>query len=1232
MDIGVKVIPVSPPHPLEVDPWISTAFSIQRLFAYPIHRTVFVADPRSAQIITSFENPTADVVCCRWVPTPSHREVAMHPEMHHMPRLLVADTAGNVAMWDVYEGTRITTFHVKKKHITEMHVLDRLHVLILSKNGGLSLWNYSDGVMMWKKDIDSKVSYFAVRPGLESTCACVSPSGKIQIIDDLNTTTPPERIRDIQIRAHGDGETIVRSISINPTQSHVLYVVMDTEILLLDIELNVSVGSIATERVRSPFLCAHMSANDPKKILTLHRNLSVSVWERTPHPNVYHLLSVTPIVPHVHRSLKMDPLFAIGIVSHGIDRHEIGLVRGDGKVLFWRYTPNAKTSHSSWILESMISCVSDSVASFEASPDPNDPRLVVGTESGSIEIVDVAQNTVLRSFPVLNVPIMVVHWITKKSIIVAGCMKRGSFFSNLVRIVDLRTGVIIPIMGEKGRTADSPIRIVSVSPSKSHVFIAYQNRGAEIWSIRRHALLRSFQSIKAVAADWIHDIPRTRGTTNDPESTPPATSSSSSSSSSKTEEFSKEGPEEWIMLTSDDGILHFMALRGDVIMPKPPIRALTMSYSPIRTLSQKNGRIVAGDSSGVLWTWPLWTKKSRGSGTDNGGIQDVKFCPLVDPAHNNLILVHFHSGDFWIWDTESSKRVITSLNPQRETRALKVDWIGGLPVVLTTEGSLLVMDMELTRTSVRFDRRRLNKPISSPALLSMDESISFRMLLEHGTSDDHSLHNDTKLFDEEGGIDLAQHFDLMDPYTQSVVSNPSSKIPTRCLAVAEFFGEMESIRFWTLVEHAIHKFKSIDVISASQSGLSPLPSPMIQSTPLKDGGGAYQSASQSKPIVVESALHSIDDEEVTITDSSDGELPEQYGILRPSDRVLETFRWRVHEKEALVRRHRPDMFLEIARNRLWGQQREEAIGILLATTPKDPEFKANNLKACLIAASISPLFLEQTVKLASGNLIANDMIDSGVEMLVAIGKPYDACKCLQMYDRWKDAAELAKMSLPYDQMKSVMSKWADYLKRSGDVMGSIEVRLSILDFSGVSEELYTSHLIEYAAMFHRACDDEGISYRSRVEDEDACQHRVTEVNLQFGAMLHRLGLLSYAEYYLRRAGENGVAIADSLAKKREEELERRADAPVDVVEKDSLEVRIPDEEIDIDAQEEASYGGGDGGGEGEGGDADEKDKDMDMEAENATLDSKNEDGVDDFTAREEEDVLTLDDDDSLDGE
>jgi hypothetical protein len=290
--------------------------------------------------------------------------------------------------------------------------------------------------------------------------------------------------------------------------------------------------------------------------------------------------------------------------------------------------------------------------SFEASPDPTDPRLVVGTESGSIEIVDVAQNTILRSFPVLNVPITIIHWITKKSVIVAGSMKRGTFFSNLVRVVDLRTGVIIPILGEKGRTSDSPIRIVSVSPSKRHVFIAYQNRWAEIWSIRRHALLRSFHAVKAIAADWIHELPRNRTTTT--ADSEPTSSSATAASSSKTEDVPKEVLDEWIMLTSDDGILHFMALRGDVIMPKPPIRPLTMSYSPIRTLSQKNGRIVAGDSSGVVWTWPLWTKKSRGSGTDNGGIQDIKFCPLTDSTHNNLILVHFHSGDFWIWDTESS--------------------------------------------------------------------------------------------------------------------------------------------------------------------------------------------------------------------------------------------------------------------------------------------------------------------------------------------------------------------------------------------------------------------------------------------------------------------------------------------------------------------------------------------------------------------------------------------------
>lgn len=42
-------------------------------------------------------------------------------------------------------------------------------------------------------------------------------------------------------------------------------------------------------------------------------------------------------------------------------------------------------------------------------------------------------------------------------------------------------------------------------------------------------------------------------------------------------------------------------------------------------------------------------------------------------------------------------------------------------------------------------------------------------------------------------------------------------------------------------------------------------------------------------------------------------------------------------------------------------------------------------------------------------LIAQDQIAAGTQLLILIGKGGDACRYLQSYDKWADAAWLAKV-------------------------------------------------------------------------------------------------------------------------------------------------------------------------------------------------------------------------------
>ena len=60
-------------------------------------------------------------------------------------------------------------------------------------------------------------------------------------------------------------------------------------------------------------------------------------------------------------------------------------------------------------------------------------------------------------------------------------------------------------------------------------------------------------------------------------------------------------------------------------------------------------------------------------------------------------------------------------------------------------------------------------------------------------------------------------------------------------------------------------------------------------------------------------------------------------------------------------------------------------------------------------------------------MIANGNIDEGVQLLCLVGKSIDACKYLQSYDRYTDAAWLAKISLSESESADIMRRWANFL-------------------------------------------------------------------------------------------------------------------------------------------------------------------------------------------------------------
>ncbi len=91
--------------------------------------------------------------------------------------------------------------------------------------------------------------------------------------------------------------------------------------------------------------------------------------------------------------------------------------------------------------------------------------------------------------------------------------------------------------------------------------------------------------------------------------------------------------------------------------------------------------------------------------------------------------------------------------------------------------------------------------------------------------------------------------------------------------------------------------------------------------------------------------------------------------------------------------------------------------------------------------------------------------------MVLIGEGFKACKFLQDFDQWDKAARVARCVLDEEQSRVVLSRWADHLTSSGQLMKSIGLWLSLGLFREAIDLLHKSELDDIAALFARCCNE-----------------------------------------------------------------------------------------------------------------------------------------------------------------
>lgn len=92
-------------------------------------------------------------------------------------RLASGDTAGNVIVWDISQGTAVTEFSEGNRPVLDLEWLatqDACHdlLVVLHSPSSMILWNADTGTKLWKKTFQEPLLCFAFDPFMPSNVTC----------------------------------------------------------------------------------------------------------------------------------------------------------------------------------------------------------------------------------------------------------------------------------------------------------------------------------------------------------------------------------------------------------------------------------------------------------------------------------------------------------------------------------------------------------------------------------------------------------------------------------------------------------------------------------------------------------------------------------------------------------------------------------------------------------------------------------------------------------------------------------------------------------------------------------------------------------------------------------------------------------------------------------------------------------------------------------------------------
>nr|KAJ0197198.1 hypothetical protein LSAT_V11C700360200 [Lactuca sativa] len=758
------------------------------------------------------------------------------------------------------------------------------------------------------------------------------------------------------------------------------------------------------------------------------------------------------------------------------------------------------------------------------------PLVALGTQSGSVDIVDVSANAVAASFCIHDSVVRGLRWLGNTRLVsfsyTQGNEKTGGFTNRLV-VTNLRTGLnrTFRVLQKPERT---PIRALRASSSGRYLLILFRDAPVEVWAMTKTPVMLRSLALPFTVLEWtLPTVPRptqTAASKQSDTSAPPETDSSeyiTSNADGGQEEFSETFA--FALVNGALGVFEVQGRRIRDFKPKWPVSSLVSSDGPVRAMAYRLPHVVMGDRSGNIRWWDVTTGQSSSFNTHREGIRRIKFSPVVPGDRSRgRIAVLFNDNTFSVFDLDSPDPLANSLlQPQFPgTLVLELDWLPlrtdkNDPLVLCITGadsSFRLIEVNIEKRSGygaqygSIKERFRPMPLCSPILLPTAHALALRLILQCGVKPSwfntcstiiNNKNNELSLGDLRSYlIDIPTIGDtvvpelllkVLEPYQRegcilddemvqeygSIVNKGSA---ARFSFSAAIFGETSEAYFWLQLPHALNHLMNNLANKSLQKEKEKTPV-KSSSEEIDDVSLLTRISSKGKSGTGSSNTNTVSDGELKLMAFEQEELWESANERIPWHEKLEdeeSIQNRVHELVSIG-------------------NLEGAVSLMLSTPPESPYFYPNALRAVALSSAVSRSLNELAVKVVAASMVSTDRSLSGTHLLCAVGRYQEACSQLQDAGCWTDAATLAATHLKGTDYARVLHRWAEHvLHAEHNIWRSLILYIAAGSLQDALAALRRAQQPDTAAMFIIACREIHAKFIEKLDPEKESDSLIKE--------------------------------------------------------------------------------------------------------------------------------------------